>query len=158
MADQEHEKQPAPPADADGKSSLHNEAEAERLAKSAAKRRTLINWMRVIALLFAGFFFLSQCGMSKHQAIAKIVESCIQNVPAAPKWQADLKQRGLQDPNGKLVAQYCVCMWKEPLNRLGVNQIRSFATISSEERLRLLGGEEAFTARDTQCIADLKAD
>ena len=114
--------------------------------------------MRVIALLFAGFFFLSQCGMSKHQAIAKIVESCIQNVPAAPKWQADLKQRGLQDPDGKLVAQYCVCMWKEPLNRLGVNQIRSFATISSEERLRLLGGAEAFTARDTQCIADLKAD
>ena len=158
MAEQAPEKQPAPPADADGKSSLHNEAEAERLAKSAAKRRTLINWMRVIALLFAGFFFLSQCGMSKHQAIAKIVESCIQNVPAAPKWQADLKQRGLQDPDGKLVAQYCVCMWKEPLNRLGVNQIRSFATISSEERLRLLGSEEAFTARDTQCIADLKAD
>ena len=108
MADQAPEKQPAPPADADGKSSLHNEAETGRLAKSAAKRRTLINWMRVIALLFAGFFFLSQCGMSKHQAIAKIVESCIQNVPAAPKWQADLKQRGLQAPDGKLVAQYCV--------------------------------------------------
>ena len=127
-------------------------------AHAQKKRKTIVIWLRVIALLFAGFFLLSQCGMSKHQAIAKIVESCIQNVPAAPKWQADLRQRGLQDPDGKLVAQYCVCMWKEPLNRLGVNQIRSFATISSEERLRLLGGEEAFTARDAQCIADLKAD
>lgn len=151
------------PASDEGAGSLHqsdkqqpqDEAEAKRVALAAKKRRTLINWMRVIALLFAGFFFLSQCGMSKHQAIAKIVESCIQNVPVATKWQQDLQQRGLQDADGRLVAQYCVCMWKEPLERLGVKQIQSFAKISSEERLRLLGGEAAFVARDKQCVANL---
>ena len=156
MADQEHEKQPAPPAEADDKSSLHNEAEAERLAKSAAKRRTLINWMRVIALLFAGFFFLSQCGMSKHQAIAKIVESCIQNVPAAPKWQADLKARGLEGQGDKVIADYCTCMWERPLDKLSDKQIRSFSKISAQEQLKLLGGADAFEERDRQCVANLK--
>ncbi len=157
MADLEQDKkQPAPEIQPESAGCLVDEAEAQRIALLAKKRKTLINWMRVIALMFAGFFFLSQCAMSKEQAIAKIVESCIQNVPAAPKWQADLQQRGLQDSDGRLVAEYCVCVWKEPLQRLGVKQIQSFAKISSEERLKLLGGADAFTARDQQCVANLK--
>lgn len=131
-------------------------AEAERSAQAAKKRRTLIMWLRVIALMFAGFFLLSQCGMSKPKAKAAIVESCIKNVPFAEKWQADLKQRGLSDPDNRLVADYCVCMWDEPLDKLSAEQIQSFAKIDAQERLRLLGGEAAFNQRDQQCLAALK--
>ena len=121
------------------------------------KRKTIVIWLRVIALLFAGFFFLSQCGMSKPKAKATIVESCIQNVPHAPKWQQDLAQRSLKDPDGTLVAQYCVCMWDEPLQKLSAQQIQSFAKISPEQQLALLGGADAFSKRDAQCIANLGA-
>ena len=121
------------------------------------KRKTIVIWLRVIALLFAGFFFLSQCGMSKPKAKATIVESCIQNVPHAPKWQQDLAKRSLKDPDGALVAQYCVCMWDEPLQKLSAQQIQSFAKISPAQQLELLGGAEAFNQRDAQCIANLGA-
>lgn len=130
--------------------------EQAELALKAKKRRTIVIWMRVIAVMFAAFFFLSQCGMSKPKAKAMIVESCIKNVPFAANWQEALKQRNLNDPEGKLVAQYCVCMWDEPLQKLSAQQIQSFAKISSTEQLQLLGGQEAFSARDKQCIAALK--
>lgn len=136
--------------------SADNTAEQARLAHSNRKRRTFVIWLRVIALLFAGLFFLSQCGMSKPKAKAAIVESCIKNVPFHPKWQADLKQRNLQDANGKLVSNYCVCMWDEPLQKLSAKQIQSFAKLTPQQQLDLLGGEQAFTARDTQCLNRLK--
>ena len=127
------------------------------LATAQKKRKTIVIWLRVIALLFAGFFLLSQCGMSKPKAKAAIVESCIQNVPHAPKWQQDLAKRSLKDPDGALVAQYCVCMWDEPLQKLSAQQIQSFAKISPAQQLELLGGAEAFNQRDAQCIANLGA-
>ena len=127
------------------------------LATAQKQRKTIVIWLRVIALLFAGFFLLSQCGMSKPKAKAAIVESCIQNVPHAPKWQQDLAKRSLKDPDGALVAQYCVCMWDEPLQKLSAQQIQSFAKISPAQQLELLGGAEAFNQRDAQCIANLGA-
>ena len=126
-------------------------------AATQKKSKTVVIWLRVIALLFAGVFLLSQCGMSKPKAKATIVESCIQNVPHAPKWQQDLAQRSLKDPDGTLVAQYCVCMWDEPLQKLSAQQIQSFAKISPEQQLALLGGADAFSKRDAQCIANLGA-
>ena len=120
------------------------------------KNRTVVIWLRVIALLFAGLFFLSQCGMSKPKAKATIVESCIKNVPFAEKWQHDLTSRQLKDDNGKLVTQYCVCMWDEPLQKLSAQQIQSFAKISPKEQLDLLGGEQAFITRDKQCMDKLE--
>ena len=126
-------------------------------AHAQKKRKTIVIWLRVIALLFAGFFLLSQCGMSKPKAKATIVESCIQNVPHAPKWQQDLAKRSLKDDDGALVAQYCLCMWDEPLQNLSAQQIQSFAKISPEQQLALLGGAEAFSNRDAQCIANLGA-
>lgn len=151
----EPEKNPVQPTATETAETI-DAAEAERLAHSAKKRRTVIIWMRVIAVMFAGFFLLSQCGMSKPKAKAAIVESCIKNVPFAEKWQADLKQRGLSDPDGRLVADYCVCMWDKPLSKLSTEQIQSFAKIDAQERLRLLGGEAAFNERDKQCIGALK--
>ena len=144
-----------------GQSSLKSETAAPPLDEAALlrakKRRTVIIWLRITALLFAGFFLLSQCGMSKPKAKATIVESCIQNVPHAPKWQQDLAQRSLKDPDGTLVAQYCVCMWDEPLQKLSAQQIQSFAKIGPEQQLALLGGADAFSKRDAQCIANLGA-
>ncbi len=136
--------------------SAANASEAERLALAEKKRRTLLNWIRVTALLFAGLFLLNQCGMSKPKAKAEIIESCVKNVPFAEKWQQDLQRRGLTDADGKLVRQYCVCVWNESLDNLNTKQIQSFASISAQERLALLGGEEAFNARDRQCIDNLK--
>lgn len=127
----------------------------EYLANQTKKRRAIIIWLRVIALLFAAFFFLSQCGMSKPKAKAAIVDSCIKNVPFAPNWQEQLSQRHLNDNDGKLVAQYCICMWDEPLQKLSAKQIQSFAKISASEQLDLLGGQAAFEARDKQCMANL---
>lgn len=135
--------------------SNNDEAEAQRLALQAKKRRTLINWLRVVALLFALFFILSQCGMSKPKAKAAIIESCIKNVPFAEQWQTGLEQLNLANQD-KLVQQYCVCMWDEPLQKLTTKQIQSFANISTDEQLTLLGGANAFKQRDEQCMAKLK--
>lgn len=133
-----------------------NTEEAIQLAQRAKKRRTVIIWLRVIAALFMVLFFLSQCAMSKKQATVNIMESCIQNVPFAPKWQQDLAQNNLIDESGQLVKQYCVCMWQEPLSQLSEQQIQSFAKLSTQEQLQLLGGEEAFITRDKQCFEQLK--
>lgn len=117
--------------------------------------RAIMIWLRVIALLFAGLFFLSQCGMSKPRAKAAIIDSCIKNVPFALHWQQQLQSRKLQDSEGKLVGEYCRCMWDEPLQKLSAEQIRSFAKLDAPQQLALLGGEAAFTARDTQCLNTL---
>ena len=47
-------------------------------------------------------------------------------------------------------------MWDAPLEKLSTEQIRSFAKITPQEQLNLLGGEAAFVQRDKQCLADLK--
>lgn len=153
MTDSNHEKDNVLPENAD-KTIANNPPPQDTL--KAKKYRTMVIWLRVIALLFAGLFFLSQCGMSKPKAKAAIIQSCIKNVPFAPKWQTDLAAKNLQDQNGQLVAQYCVCMWDEPLQKLSNKQIQSFAKVSAKEQLDLLGGESAFIARDKQCVADLK--
>lgn len=132
-----------------------NEAEALRLAAAAKKRRTLVIWIRVVALIFAGLFLLSQCGMSKPRAKAAIIQSCVDNVPNVKRWQDSLRDKGLQDSNHQLVKQYCICMWDEPLQKLGQKQIESFASASTQEQLRLLGGAQAFEQRDQQCLSNL---
>lgn len=48
-------------------------------------------------------------------------------------------------------------MWAEPLDKLSQEQLDGFAKLDSQKQLELLGGAEAFNARDKQCIADLKA-
>ncbi len=62
--------------------------------------------------LFAGFFFLSQCALSKPKAKQAIIESCIKNVPFSEKWQGDLSARGLGGQSEQVIEDYCVCMWK----------------------------------------------
>ncbi|WP_314342810.1 hypothetical protein [Simonsiella muelleri] len=119
------------------------------------KRRVLIIWLRVIALMFAAFFFLSKCAMSKSDAKIAIMESCIKNVPFSPQWQNALKVRNLVDGGERMAADYCVCMWNDPLQKLGVKQIQSFAKISQEEQLNLLGGKDAFIQRDKMCMDKL---
>lgn len=138
------------PSDDDAK------ARAEKERKAKAKIRTIRIWLWVIALLFAGFFFLSQCAMTKPQFKARAVESCIKNVPFTDKWQADLKARGLSDPSNQLIADYCVCMWDKPLDKLTPKQIESFSSLSPQAQLDLLGGADVFDARDKQCVADLQ--
>ena len=120
------------------------------------KRKTVVIWLRVIALLFAGFFFLSQCGMSKARAQNAIMESCIQHVPSHPKWQADLQARSLKDDSGDLAQQYCVCMWREPLDKLSSEQIQSFPKLNPQQQLDLLGGEKEWNRRDQQCLDGLR--
>ena len=124
----------------------------EQKRKGRAKIRTLRIWLWVVALLFAGFFFLSQCALSKPKAKQAVVESCIKNIPFSEKWQADLKAKGLAGQSDKLIQSYCVCMWDEPLEKLTEKQIQSMSKMSAEEQLDLLGGAVAFEARDKQCV------
>lgn len=145
MTDSTQQNNPTPP----------NDEETRRVELAAKKRKTVVIWLRVIILLIAAFAVFAQCGMSKPRAKAEIVQSCIRNVPFAPKWQEDLNKLGLTDPDGRWVASYCVCMWDEPLQKLSAQQIQSFSKISPEEQLNLLGGEQAFNERDRQCIANL---
>ncbi|MDO4997802.1 MAG: hypothetical protein Q4E16_04065 [Neisseria sp.] len=135
---------------------LENAEQSEQKRKSKAKIRTIRLWLWVIALLFAGVFFLSQCAMTKPQFKAKAVESCIKNVPFAEKWQNDMKNAGLNASDEKHIADYCLCMWEKPLDKLNPKQIESFSSLSPQEQLDLLGGAAAFEARDKQCVADLK--
>ena len=99
----------------------------EQKRKGRAKIRTLRIWLWVVALLFAGFFFLSQCALSKPKAKQAVVESCIKNIPFSEKWQADLKAKGLAGQSDKLIQSYCVCMWDEPLEKLTEKQIQSMS-------------------------------
>ncbi len=137
-----------------------NETSAEEQAaarkKAKAKIRTIRIWAWVILALLAATALLSQCAMSKPQAKRNIIESCIQNIPFSDKWQADLKARGLAGQGDKVIADYCTCMWEQPLDKLSDKQIRSFSKISAQEQLKLLGGADAFEERDRQCVANLK--
>ncbi len=147
-------------AGAADQSSLKSETAAPPLDEAALlrakKRRTVIIWLRITALLFAGFFLLSQCGMSKARAQNAIMESCIQHVPSHPKWQADLQARSLKDDSGALAQQYCVCMWREPLDKLSSEQIQSFPKLNPQQQLDLLGGEKEWNRRDQQCLDGLR--
>ena len=137
-----------------------NETSAEEQAaarkKAKAKIRTIRIWAWVVLALLAATALLSQCAMSKPQAKRNIIESCIKNIPFSDKWQADLKARGLEGQEDKVIADYCTCMWERSLDKLSDKQIRSFSKISSQEQLKLLGGADAFEERDRQCVANLK--
>lgn len=128
----------------------------EQRRKAKAKIRTVRIWFWVVMALLAGFYFLSQCALSKPKAKQVIIESCIKNVPFSEKWQADLKANGLENKSEQIIADYCVCMWNEPLEKLSEKQIQSLSKISAQEQLELLGGAPAFETRDKQCINNLK--
>lgn len=137
---------------------LSAEEKAAQLKKAKAKIRTIRIWSWIILSLLAGFFFLSQCALSKPKAKQAIIESCVKNIPFSDKWQADLKAHGLEGKGEQVIADYCICMWDEPLERLSEKQIQSFSKISAQEQLDLLGGAAAFETRDKQCVAGLKAE
>lgn len=128
----------------------------QQRCRAKAKIRTIRIWFWVVMALFAGFFFLSQCALSKPKAKQAIIESCVKNVPFSEKWQADLEARGLEGKSADVIADYCTCMWVEPLDKLSEKQIQSFSKISAQEQLDLLGGVAAFEARDQRCVAELK--
>lgn len=134
------------------------EARDEAKKRSKAKIRTIRIWLWVIALLFAGFFFLSQCAMDKPKAKAAVVESCVKNVPFTDKWQAETARLGIgEKQQGQAIADYCVCMWDEPLDKLTNEQLQSLGSLKPQQQLELLGGAAAFDARDKQCMAALGA-
>ncbi|STZ75716.1 hypothetical protein [Bergeriella denitrificans] len=139
------------------KPGLTPEEQAAKAKKAKAKIRTVRIWGWIIMAMLVSFFFLSKCAMTKPEFKQSVIDSCIKNIPFSDKWQADLKARGLEDQSQAVVADYCVCMWEEPLEKLSYQQVENFSKISAQEQLDLLGGSEAFEARDRQCIAGLKA-
>ncbi len=130
---------------------------AEQTRRAKAKIRTMRIWFWVVMLMFLGFFALSQCAMSKPKAKETIIESCVKNVPYSEKWQQDLQANGLAGQSDKVILDYCVCMWDEPLEKLSHNQLQSMGKLGANEQLELLGGADAFNARDKQCVAKLGA-
>ena len=140
------------------KNEMSAEEQAAARKKAKAKICTIRIWAWVILALLAATALLSQCAMSKPQAKQKIIESCVKNIPFAEKWQNDLRARGLDSNNTHLAADYCKCMWEQPLEKLNGKQISSFGKLGAQEQLNLLGGTHAFEARDKQCVADLKSE
>lgn len=140
------------------KNEMSAEEQAAARKKAKAKIRTIRIWAWVILALLASTALLSQCAMSKPQAKQKIIESCVKNIPFAEKWQNDLRARGLDSNNTRLAADYCKCMWEQPLEKLNGKQISSFGKLGAQEQLDLLGGTHAFEARDKQCVTDLKSE
>ena len=140
------------------KNEMSTEEQAAACKKAKAKIRTIRIWAWVILALLAVTALLSQCAMSKPQAKQKIIESCVKNIPFAEKWQNDLQARGLDSNNTRLAADYCKCIWEQPLEKLNGKQISSFGKLGAQEQLDLLGGAHAFEARDKQCVADLKSE
>ena len=129
----------------------------EERRKARAKIRTIRIWAFIVLSLLAVFGLLSNCALSKPKAKQAIVDSCVKNVPFSEKWQADLKTAGLEGQSERVINDYCVCMWDEPLEKLSEKQIQSLSSISPQEQLNLLGGVQAFEARDKQCVASLTA-
>ena len=140
------------------KNEMSAEEQAAARKKAKAKIRTIRIWAWVILALLAATALLSQCAMSKPQAKQKIIESCVKNIPFAEKWQNDLRVRGLDSNNTHLAADYCKCMWEQPLEKLNGKQVSSFGKLGAQEQLDLLGGAHAFEARDKQCVADLESE
>lgn len=137
---------------------LSPEEQAAKLKKAKAKIRTIRIWGWIIMSLLLGFFFLSQCALSKPKAKQAIIESCVKNIPFSDKWQADLKTVGLEGKGEQVIGDYCVCMWDETLEKLSEKQIQSLSSLDAQGQLDLLGGAAAFEARDRQCVAGLKAE
>ncbi|OSI36152.1 hypothetical protein [Neisseria dumasiana] len=129
----------------------------EQRRKARAKIRTIRIWAFIVLSLLAVFGLLSNCALSKPKAKQAIVDSCVKNVPFSEKWQADLKTAGLEGKSEQVIHNYCICMWDEPLEKLSEKQIQSLSSLSPQEQLDLLGGVQAFEARDQQCIASLTA-
>lgn len=129
----------------------------EERRKARAKIRTIRIWAFIVLSLLAVFGLLSNCALSKPKAKQAIVDSCVKNVPFSEKWQSDLKTAGLEGQSERVINDYCICMWDEPLEKLSEKQIQSLSSISPQEQLNLLGGVQAFEARDKQCVASLTA-
>ena len=118
------------------------------------RRRTLIGWLAVTAALALAFALVPRLyAPDKADISRRIVEACIQNMPAAPQWQADLAKHGLAGQSERVLEPYCRCLWEEPVQKLSTEDIRSLPKLSPQQQLDKLGGSEAFLQRQEQCLA-----
>ena len=117
------------------------------------RRRTLIGWLAVTAVLALTFALVPRLyAPDKADISRRIVEACIQNMPAVPQWQADLAKHGLTGQSERVLEPYCRCLWEEPVQKLSTEDIRSLPKLSPQQQLDKLGGE-AFLQRQEQCLA-----
>ncbi|MDO4694613.1 MAG: hypothetical protein Q4A62_08340 [Eikenella sp.] len=140
---------------AEEKSPLTPEQQAE-YRHSRKKIRTIRIWLWVIALLFLGFGLLSRCALSPSQASARIVESCVKNMPFAPQWESDLAKHGLTGQTERVIEPFCRCVWEAPLSKISHEDLRHFSAFDAATQLEKLGGEQAFLQRQEQCLAAQK--
>ena len=80
---------------------------------AAKRRRTLIGWLAVTAALALAFALVPRLyAPDKADISRRIVEACIQNMPAVPQWQADLAKHGLAGQSERVLEPYCRCLWE----------------------------------------------
>lgn len=120
------------------------------------KIRTIRIWLWVIALLFLGFGLLSRWALTPAQTSARVIESCVKNMPFSPQWENDLAQHGLSGQTERVIEPYCRCVWEDPLSKLTDADIRAFPNMAPQEQLDKLGGAEAFLQRQNRCLAEQK--
>ena len=75
------------------------------------RRRTLIGWLAITAALALAFALVPRLyAPDKADISRRIVEACIQNMPAVPQWQADLAKHGLTGQSERVLEPYCRCL------------------------------------------------
>lgn len=130
---------------------------ADNAAGAAAspkkRRRTVWLWLAVTAALAIGFALLLRLyPLDKADVSRRVVEACVQNMPAVPQWEADLARHGLSGQGGRIIELYCRCLWEEPIRQLSEQDIRSLPNLPPQQQLDKLGGSEAFLQRQERCL------
>lgn len=121
---------------------------AAQAASRRKRRRTLAGWLAVTAVLAGGFALLPRLYSPDPADISRrVVEACVQNMPAVPQWQADLAKHGLAGQGERVLEPYCRCLWEEPIRKLSGDDLRSLPRLSPQQQLDKLGGAEAFVRR-----------
>lgn len=123
------------------------------------KKSTQIRiWILIIAGIFLILGLFSQCAMNKPQAIASMVNGCVQNVPLSKIYQADLQRFGIKENTPELAQHYCRCTIEKPLQNLTDKEIRHLFSrrTSSQQFMEKLGGEKATQQRNDDCLLQWK--
>lgn len=117
------------------------------------RRRTVWLWLAVMAALAIGFTLLLRLyPLDKADVSRRVVEACVQNMPAVPQWEADLARHGLSGQEGRIIEPYCRCLWEEPIRQLSDQDIRSLPNLTPQQQLDKLGGSKAFLQRQERCL------
>lgn len=121
------------------------------------KKRVIRICLSLAMLSFAGMFALIHWGMSDADARQQVIDICVRNGPTAPTWPQQLNQYGLKGKGDAVIRPYCQCMWTPTLAKMSVSDIKAFFNKTPREQIQVLGGQQAMTEHNKQCMLQVKS-